>query len=421
MLYDQAQLACAYVEAYQITGEALLADTARDVLGYVQRDLSGPEGQFLSAEDADSAVPGQRGEKAEGAYYTWSLGEVSAALGAADGAAFGAALGLGRADNVVDGKHVPVLSQAEARAVLARCRGRLLAARQQRPRPHCDDKAVTAWNGLTLSAFARAYQVLGEPSYRETATRAAAFIRRRLFNPSTGRLYRRFRDGESAVEGYAEDYAFLIQGLLDLYEATFDPADLEWALALQEKQNALFWDQEGGGFFSSAADAPDLPVRMKESHDGAEPSANSVAALNLLRLGAITGSDVCRAMADKIFAAAGAGMREQPESLPQLLSSFAFACGAPRQVVIAGEPDAPDTRALLQAAQHPFQPDKVVLLADGGAGQALLSHYQASIRGMSKQAGRAAAYVCQGFACQEPVTDAQALALLLHGRGTVGR
>jgi hypothetical protein len=405
MLYDQAQLACAYLEAYQLTGETCFADTVRDVLGYVQRDLTGPDGQFLSAEDADSSATGQSHEKSEGAFYTWSPGEVRSALGEADAALFGAALGLDRADNAVDGKHVLVLSRADARPVLARCRERLLAARLLRPRPHCDDKAVTAWNGLMLSAFARAYQVLGEPAHREAATRDAAFIRRRLYNPATGRLFRRFRAGEAAVDGYAEDYAFLIQGLLDHYEAVFDASDLEWALALQEKQNALFWDAGSGGYFSSAADAPDLPVRMKETYDGAEPSASAVAALNLLRIAAITGSADYRSQAETLFAAFGTELRERPESLPQMLASFAFACGAPRQVVVAGDRDAPDTRALLRAAQRPFHPDKVVLLADGGAGQALLSRHRPSIREMVKQGGKAAAYVCKDYTCQPPVTD----------------
>ncbi len=414
MLYDEAQLACAYLEAYQVTGEPLFAETVRDVLGYVQRDLAGPEGQFYSAEDADSPVPGHPGESAEGAFYTWSADEVTTVLGEPDAARFGAAFGLSRADNVVDGKHVLALSGADGRAVLERCRHRLVTARAQRPRPHRDDKTVTAWNGLMLSAFARAYQVLGDPAYRQAAERNAAFIRHQLYTPATGRLFRRTCGGEAAVEGYAEDYAFLIQGLLDLYEATFDPADLAWALALQAQQNALFWDAADGAYFSSAADTPDLLVRMKEGHDGAEPSANSVAAMNLLRLHAITGSAEYRQMADTLFTAFGLRMRELPESLPQLLAAFALRCDTPRQIVIAGGRDAADTRALLLAAQRPFLPHKSVLLADGGEGQELLTRFQPPIREMRKQAGRAAAYVCQDFTCRPPVTDAANLTDLLN-------
>jgi hypothetical protein len=412
MLYDQAQLACAYLEAYQVTGDAFFADIARDVLNYVQRELTGPEGQFLSAEDADSAVPGGGGEKSEGAFYTWSPEEVRAVLGEPGTSAFGADFGLGRTDNLVDGKHV--LARTSASKTLELRHGpavqALLTARARRPRPHCDDKAVTAWNGLMLSAFARAYQVLGDGAYRETAERAAAFIRQRLFSAATGLLFRRYREGEAAVDGYAEDYAFLIQGLLDLYEADFDTSWLEWAQVLQAKMTALFWDPDGGGYFGTPADARDLPVRMKETHDGAEPSANSVAALNLLRLGAIMRSAEHHRMAERLFTAFGQRLRDFPESLPQMLTSFAFACGSLRQIVIAGKRDAADTQALLRAAQRPFVPNKVVLLADGAAGQTWLSQYLPQLRDTRPQDGHAAAYVCDNFACQAPVTDASVLA-----------
>ena len=414
MLYDQAQIACAYLEAYQITGKALFADVARDTLAYVRRDLTGGEGQFYSAEDADSPVLGAPGESAEGAFYTWSADELSAVLCARDAALFGAAFGLDRSDNVVDGKHVLAVSRDGARNLLAQFRDPLSVAREKRPRPHCDDKAVTAWNGLMISAFARAYQVLGDEDYREAAVRAAAFIRHRLCDATTGRLRRYFRDGEAAAGGYAEDYAFLIQGLLDLYEADFDPSHLEWALALQAKQDELFWDAESGGYFCTTADAADVLVRMKETHDGAEPSANSVAALNLLRIGAITGEDANTSHADEIFKRLGQRLREAPESLPQMLASFAYCCDTPRQIVIAGDRDAADTRVLLQAAQGSFRPNTIVLLADGGAGQSFLAQFQPSILAMSKQSGHAAAYVCEGFTCQRPVVDATALASLLH-------
>ena len=413
MLYDQAQLACAYLEAYQVAADPILADVARDILAYVWRDLTGPEGQFYSAEDADSPVLGATGESAEGAFYIWSADELSAVLGARDAALFGAAFGLDRSDNVVDGKHVLAVSREGARHLLAQFRDQLSVARAKRPRPHCDDKAVTAWNGLMISAFARAYQVLNDEDYRETAVRAAAFVRHRLCDAATGRLHRCFRDGETAAEGYAEDYAFLIQGLLDLYEADFDPAHLEWALALQGTLDELFWDAENGGYFSTIADAADVLVRMKETHDGAEPSANSVAALNLLRLGAITGSDAYPAHAEAIFKRSGLRLRDASEGLPQMLASFSYRCDTPRQIVIAGDRDAADTRALLRAAQGSFRPNKIVLLADGGAGQDFLARFRPSILEMRKQDGRAAAYVCENMACQRPVTDAAALTSLL--------
>jgi len=409
MLYDQAQLACAYLEAHQMTGDPFFAGTVRDILDYVRRDLTGPEGQFYSAEDADSPVKGLSGETAEGAFYTWTESDVRAILGEEVGRRFGAALGLDRMDNLAGNRHVLAVSSAGARDLLAQHRDALLAVRASRPRPHLDDKAVTAWNGLMISAFARAYQVLGDGAYRESAERAAAFVRLHLYEAETGRLHRRYRDGEAAVGGYAEDYAFLVQGILDLYEANFDPAQLEWALALQKKQDALFLDAGDGGYFSSAADATDVLVRMKETHDGAEPAANSVSALNLLRLGAITGSAEYRKRAAGLFHLFGRRLRKMPESVPQMLAALAVSLVAPCQIVIAGDRDADDTRLLLRAAQHPFWPHQVVLLADGGAGQALLAAYQPAIARMSKQGGRAAAYVCRDFVCREPVVDAERL------------
>ena len=415
MVYDQAQLVCAYLDAYQLTGDETFADVARDTLEYVRNDLSGPDGGFYSAEDADSPVFGTPEKSAEGAFYTWTESEIRAVLGEQEGRRFGAAFGLDRMDNVVDGRHVLAVScEEEARALLARHRAALSAARNKRPRPACDDKVVTAWNGLMISAFARAYPVLGNPADRVAAERAAAFVRHHLYDPATGRLRRRCRDGEAALNAYAEDYAFLIQGLLDLYEADFNPAHLAWAFALQDKQDELFLDTVNGGYFSSAADAPDVPIRMKERSDGAEPSANSVAALNLLRCGAITGLAGYLYTADQVFAAFSRQLREVPASVPQLLASLTFRLGEIRQIVVAGDRDASDTRALLRTAQRPFAPTQVVLLADGNKGQTYLAQFQPALHAMSKQGGHAAAYVCTAFACQEPTTDTVVLSRLLQ-------
>jgi uncharacterized protein YyaL (SSP411 family) len=414
MLYDQAQLICAYLEAYQLTGEPFFADVARGALAYVRRDLTGPEGQFFSAEDADSRVPGEPGVSAEGAFYTWTPGEACAVLGDAEGRRFGAAFGLDRSDHLVDGRCVLAASQADARDLLARHRAALLKRRGDRPRPHRDDKALAAWNGLMISACARAYQVLEDPSDLASAQRAAAFVRRRLSDSAAGQLLRSYRDGAANVGGYAEDYAFLIQGLLDLYEADFDHSHLEWALALQDKQDELFWDEASGGYFSSAAGAADVPIRFKETHDGAEPSAGSVAAMNLLRLAALTGAARYRERAGALLACFGRRLRDQPESAPQMLAALSVSLSPPQQVVVAGDREAGDTRGLLRVARRSFSPGRSVLLADGGAGQAALARFQPTIGEMRKIGGRAAAHVCQAFACREPVTSCEALERLLR-------
>jgi len=413
MLYDQAQLACAYLEAYQLTGEPLFADVVRDTLAYVRRDLTGPDGQFFSAEDADSPAPGAPGQSAEGAFYTWTAGEVRDALGCEAGGRFGAAFGVGRADNLVEGRHVLAVMRADARGLLAQHREALLKARGARPRPHRDDKALTAWNGLMISACARAAQALGDPADAVSAQQAAAFVRRRLYDPASGRLLRSYRNGASEVGGYAEDYACLIQGLLDLYGADFDPAHLEWARQLQSTQDELFWDEASGGYFSSAAGAADVLVRMKETHDGAEPSASSVSASNLLRLAALTGERSYLRRSEELFAFFGQRMREIPESVPQMLAALTASLCPPEHVVVAGDRCARETLALLRAAQRSFAPNRLVLLADGGAGPDFFSRFQPPLQEMRKVEGRAAAYVCKGFVCQQPVTDAAALAAVL--------
>jgi hypothetical protein len=413
MLYDQAQLVCAYLEAYQLTGETSFADVARDTLAYVRRDLTGPGGQFYSAEDADSPVPSEPGASAEGAFYMWTVTELCDVLGQKEGRFFGAAFGTDRRDNVVDNRHVLAVSRDGARGLLARHRAALQAARAKRPRPQRDDKALAAWNGLMISACARAYQALDDPADLFSAQRAAAFVKRYLYDPASGHLLRSFRDGAAGVSGFAEDTAFMIQGLLDLYESDFEPGHLEWALALQDKQDALFWDDASGGYFSSAADAADVLIRMKETHDGAEPSAGAVAALNLRRLASLTGSARYRQRADALFTCFGRRLREQPESVPQMLAALSASQSAPQQVVVAGHPEDADTRALLRVVRRRFSPNRIVLLADGGAGQAFLTRFQSAIGEMRKVDGRAAAYVCRDFVCREPVAEADKLAELL--------
>ena len=423
MLYDQAQLVCSYLEAYQITHDALYAAVARETLDYVGRDLSGPEGQFYSAEDADSALPTNPSEHGEGAFYTWSQAEIAATLGAA-AAVFGYTYGVepnGNAPadphgvfgglNILIRRHSTAAAAAQygqspeqIRELLAHSRARLLEQRARRPRPPRDDKTLTAWNGLMISAYARAAQVLDEPRYRDAAAAAAAFIEARLYDPRTGALQRRCRDGVAAIAGFADDYAFLIQGLLDLYEAGFDLHWLDWALALQEQQNARFWDDAQGGYFSTSSHDSGLILRLKEGDDGAEPSANAIGALNLLRLAQMTDNPGFREQAERVVAAFGARLEQAPQAMPQLLVACGFLLEGPRQVVIAGRPDAPDTRALLRAVHACFVPYRVLLLADGGAGQQRLAARLEFVRDLAPQGGQATAFLCADHLCQAPIT-----------------
>ena len=383
MLYDQAQLVVACLDAFQLSGAQKYADTARDILGYVKRDLLSPEGGFFCAEDADSLLAAGRPEHAEGAFYVWTQSEIDSILTKEEAKIFCEHFDVQPGGNAPPGSdpqgeftgknilYVHPASSATPAAtadLLASARAKLLAVRNRRPRPHLDDKIITAWNGLMISAFARAAQVLGDDDALATARRAAAFIRQNLYREKENVLLRAYRQGAAPVEGFADDYAFLIRGLLDLYEAGFDLADLRWAEQLQAKQDELFLDREAGGYFSSGAHDPNVLLRVKEDNDGAEPSASSVSALNLARLATMTGRDELRAQAAATVAAFGASAQPArlAQAMPLLLVALDTLSEEPKQIVIAGRPGQADTQALLRTVHAHFLPGEVLLLAGGG-------------------------------------------------------
>ena len=432
MLYDQAQLACSYLEAFQITGEAKYAAVVRDILDYVQRDLTDKAGGFYSAEDADSLLEHGNPEHREGAFYVWTKDEIVRVLGEDAAAIFNRVYGVEADGNSPQGSdpHGELVgkntlirrltgeeaaklfkkTEAEIEASLAESRRTLVEVRAKRPRPHFDDKIITAWNGLMISAFARAAQVLGEPAYLDAAQKSARFLREQLWKD--GKLLRSYRQGASEVGGFCDDYAFLIAGLLDLYEADFDTGWLAWALELQARQDALFGDADGG-YFSVAEKAPNILLRMKEDYDGAEPSPNSVAAFNLLKLAQITDRPELRERAEKTLAVFAEQMTKAPSAVPQMLCALDASLANPRQVVIAGKPDAEDTRALIREVHAKFIPSKLLLLADGASGQRWLAERLDFLRTVAPIDGKAAAYVCENFVCQLPVTEPAKLRELL--------
>jgi uncharacterized protein YyaL (SSP411 family) len=433
MLYDQAQLACSYLDAFQVTGDPQYAATARDILDYVRRDLTDTGGGFFSAEDADSLVEHGKPEHREGAFYVWTKDEITAALGEEDAKIFDRIYGVEADGNSPAGsdphgeltgkntliRRLPAAdaakffgkTEAEIESILARSRARLLEVRSRRPRPHLDDKIITAWNGLMISAFARAGQVLGDATCVEAAQKAARFIRQELWKDGT--LARSYRQGASAVKGFCDDYAFLIAGLLDLYEADFDTGWLEWALELQERQDALFADEHGGYFSVAEGDATIL-LRMKEDHDGAEPSPNSVSALNLFRLAQIAERPAFHDRAVKTLAAFSPQMSKAPTSVPQMLCALDASLAKPRQIVIAGKRGADDTRAMLREVHAHYLPGKLLLLADGADGQKWLGERLGFLRTVDLIDGHAAAFVCENFVCQLPVPEPQKLRELLR-------
>jgi uncharacterized protein len=421
MLYDQAQLASVYLEAYQVSGEPFFAGVAREVLDDVARDLTSPEGAFYSAEDADS--PDENGTQEEGAYYVWTAARIESVLGPERARAFDAHYGVTPEGGFEHGKNVlhaerSVEETARTLGVsptalgtqLAEDRQRLLAARASRPRPHLDDKVLASWNGLMISAFARAASVLDSPPDLARARRAADFAWTKLWNEQTRTLYRRYRDGDVAIAGELSDYAFLAQGYLDLFEAGFETRDLERALVLTDRAHELFWDESQGGYFDTAQGVdPHLLVRSKEAHDGAEPSGNSIAFANAARLAALTGRSDLMAQARRTLDLFASHSGRSPLALTQLWGAAYLLDGKATQVVIAGAPDAPDTRALLAAARKPFRPELVVLLADGGEEQNQLAKHMEYIASVRPVDGHAAAYLCENHTCGLPLTSPEEL------------
>jgi uncharacterized protein YyaL (SSP411 family) len=433
MLYDQAQIALNALEARQATGDERFAWLVRDIFDYTLRELRSPAGGFFTAEDADSLVPhasaAAEPEHAEGAFYVWTAAELRTLLGE-DFALVAAHFGVEEGGNVpaqldpqgeLAGKNIlaqrrPLaetarqfsLAPEQASDRLLAALEKLRAARARRPRPHLDDKILTANNGLMISALATGARVLGgeeAAGWQAAAVRAAEFVERELFDPERGVLYRSWRDGgRGGTEAFAEDYAFFVQALLDLYETSFEIRWLKWADRLQAKMDELFWDAGGaGGYFNSAAGDASIVLRLKEDYDGAEPAPSSVAALNLLRLAAMLDDDARRARGRACLEAFRAQWSKAPHAMPQMLCALELALEPPRHVVLAGDPRAEDFRALAAVLSERFGPRRVVLAADGGAAQAWLAARAPWLAEMRPLAGRATAYVCEEYSCRAPV------------------
>jgi uncharacterized protein YyaL (SSP411 family) len=420
MLYDQAQLVVSLVEAFQITRNEALEVAARRTLDYVLRDMTSPEGAFWSAEDADSAAdPEKPNEKGEGAFYIWTMSEVEELLGKERAGWFAWRYGMERPGNVQQDPHHEftghnILFQAHGieetaqhfdrdAAEIAQALGEseriLFEARAKRPRPHLDDKILTSWNGLMISAFAKAGRALDDERYLTAAKMAADFLLTTMRQPD-GSLLRRYHSGEAAIGGMLDDYAFFAQALIDLYEATFEYRYLDAASGITEKQRHLLEDTAGGGFFASAhADASGL-LRLKDDHDGAEPSGNSIAMMNLLRLARITGREEYEESARGVVRAFAHVLEQAPQAMPQMLCACEFALQPAREIVVAGYPDA----EMMRQIRETFDPWRTLLCASDE-----MAAFHPAMRDMKGPA----VYVCRNFACEAPVSSAADLAPLL--------
>jgi uncharacterized protein YyaL (SSP411 family) len=407
MLYDNAQLAQLYLDAYLVSGDPRHADTARDILDYVLRDMTHPLGGFYSAEDADS-------EGHEGKFYCWTRGELSKLLGPEEFNVAARHFGITEHGNFVDhsnpaplaGQNVlsavaPVLG-ADDQRLLASAKTKMIEARARRIRPHLDDKVLVSWNGLMLGALARAYAVLGESAYRVAAERNLAFIQDKLWHAESNTLYHRWRDAEHNSVQLLDTYAFLLSGVLDLYEATLDPRCLDFAVMLAEAMLSRFFDTENGGFWQSAAGASDLILRMKDEADGAEPSGNSVATLALLRLAAIANRSDFRAAAEKTLHAAAQRFEQMPHAVPYLLQALSFWMDEPVRVEIQGDSGTDDAKRLLHASHSIYMPGRITL---GG-------HLPASAPAATGKPS-VVACVCAGQICKPPTSDPAELRAML--------
>jgi len=418
MLYDQALLAMAYTEAYQVTGNEKYAQVAREILTYVQRDMTSPHGGFYSAEDADS-------EGIEGLFYLFTPHEITKHLGEEQGNLFCRFYHITEKGNFEEGRsilHMPMAPQAFAEKegmdvrklekALEDARKKLFAIRKRRIHPQKDDKILTSWNGLMIAAFAKGYQTFGNQAYADAARKAANFILKNL-RTSDGRLLRRYRQGDAAYPGYLDDYTFLIAGLLDLYEATFEVSYLKEAIELNEAMVDIFWDKQGGGLCFTGQGNESLITRSKEVYDGALPSGNSVAALNFLRLSRMTGNINLEQRAEQLIRAFSKQVADQPMAYTQLLIALDFIIGPSQEIVVAGEPTLTNTQAMIHAVQRSFLPNKVLLLRLQGTEGKRLASLSPFVGDMSSINNQPTVYVCENYACKTPIKDVDALKAIL--------
>ena len=411
MLYDNAQLLGLYLDCYLVSGEERYADVARDILRYVLRDMTHPDGGFYSAEDADS-------EGKEGKFYCWTREELSRLLTPEEFKVAARVFGVTEKGNFLDHSdpnplpNQNVLSLVDTKlataeeALLKSARDKMFRERAKRIRPHLDDKVLASWNGLMLGSLARASAALGDETYRKAAEKNLAFLRAKLWDAPSKTLYHRWRDGHRDTAQLLDAYAFLLSGVVELYQATLDAKHLEFAIDLAQSMLARFYDQKDGGFWQSSADASDLILRIKEDYDGAEPSGNSVAILALLKLAAITDRKDYREAAEKSLRLFSERLQRMPQAVSCMLLALDFSLEEPRRVVFAGDTGSAEGKALLRAAHQVYQPNKVVLATTGPV--------EPFARTLAPKDSKPTVYLCTGTACQPPTHDPDKVKQLLR-------
>jgi len=433
MLYDQAQLVHSYLDAYQITHKEFFATVAQETLEYVLRDMTSTEGGFYSAEDADSTDLNSSQHKTEGAFYVWKKSEIEKILTEAESKVFchhysvdehGNALsdpqGEFRNKNILfkpftleqTAKYCS-MTVGEADVLLASAKMKLFIERNTRSRPYRDDKILTSWNGLMIGAFARASLVLGKNEYAKAATEAAEFLSANLYDSNEQILYRRFRDDEAKFEAHLDDYAFLVSGLINLYQSTFELRWLEWADELMGKTITLFWDSAEGGFYDTSGKDSSVLIRMKEAYDGAEPTGNSVAAMNLLRLCHLTNNESYKNYAEKSLKYFCALLAQSPQIMPHLMAAADYYLTATEHLVLAISANRMPLE-FLNSIGTEYLPNLNAILLSEKSGEYFTKRFT-FLSAMTLIDGKPTAYYCRSFACQLPVTEAGELLKQIRG------
>ena len=434
MLYDQGQLVSTYLDAYQLTGDEYFSNNVRDVLNYVSNNLTDENGGFYSAEDAESATSADNLDiKAEGAFYIWSKSELMELLGEEAGNIFVYYYGVESSGNVLEdphnyfpGNNVLYLAHTiketatkfdipvnEVKKMLRDTRTAVYDQREKRINPHLDDKILVSWNGYMISAYSRAYQILHDDSYLLAAERAAIFIKTNLYNAKDRSLLRRFRDGEAGIEANLSDYALLAGSMIDLYEASFNADWIEWADELTDLMIEKFYDEKSGAFYDTPEGSVNLIVRMRDDYDGAEPTGNSIAVMNLLRLSQILDKEKYREIADKTVSYYSDILKKSPHALPQMLAAVDFSLVKPKQIIIAGKANSEDTKMMLNSLHEFYIPNKVIIHSDSEDDSNYVSKNLEIVKYMKMIDGKATAYVCENYACKLPTNDLEVFISLL--------
>ncbi len=425
MLYNQAQLASIYLRAYQISQETIYKTVAENIFKYVIRDMTNATGGFYSAEDAVSYSSKDSKKKEEGAFYIWSFDEIKEILTDKEFEIANKYYGISEKGNispqldhfkVFTQKNILLMNNSENFIdddIIKTIQKKLFDYRNNRPRPHLDDKIIAAWNGLMISALARSAHAFQKPEYLEHATQAAEYIWKNLYDENQKILKRNYRITVSDTEGALSDYAFYIQSLLDLYESS---GELKWlirAIELQKLQDNKFLDTENGSYFSSL-DKEDLIIRMKEEYDGAEPAGVSVTLFNLIRLGQITQNKNLDQNAEKILSHNYRYLKNNPTAMPHLLSAFEFSKSSIKQIILAGDIDTTEMTSILNLINQKFLPNRIILYADGALGQEFLSKHNPEIKRMNPIKNITTVYLCHDFVCQLPTSDLKVISQLLE-------